>query len=55
MAERLESDLAQQKGVHEHLDYLRKREALSFVGIIGASARKNATQLSAWRRMSYAS
>lgn len=28
MANRLESDLAQQKGVHEHLDYLRKREAL---------------------------
>lgn len=28
MADRLGSDLAQQKGVHEHLDYLRKREAL---------------------------
>ncbi|HVB73874.1 MAG TPA: hypothetical protein VNE38_09985 [Ktedonobacteraceae bacterium] len=26
MADRLESGLAQQKGVHEHLDYLRKRE-----------------------------
>jgi endogenous inhibitor of DNA gyrase (YacG/DUF329 family) len=28
MAERLESDLAQQKGVEAHLDYLRKREVL---------------------------
>lgn len=28
MADRMPSDLAQQKGVHEHLDYLRKREAL---------------------------
>jgi hypothetical protein len=28
MADRLESNLAEQKGVHEHLDYLRKREAL---------------------------
>jgi hypothetical protein len=28
MADRLGSDLAQQKGVQEHLDYLRKREAL---------------------------
>ncbi len=28
MAARLESGLAQQKGVYEHLDYLRKREAL---------------------------
>ena len=28
MADRLGSDLAQQKGVGEHLDYLRKREAL---------------------------
>lgn len=28
MADRLESNLAQQKGVYEHLDYLRKREAL---------------------------
>ena len=28
MADRLESDLAQLKGVQEHLDYLRKREAL---------------------------
>ncbi len=28
MADRLESDLAQHKGVQEHLEYLRKREAL---------------------------
>lgn len=28
MADRLESDLAQQKGIYDHLDYLRKREAL---------------------------
>jgi hypothetical protein len=28
LADHLESDLAQQKGVYEHLDYLRKREAL---------------------------
>jgi hypothetical protein len=28
MADRLGNDLAQQKGVHEHLDYLQKREAL---------------------------
>jgi hypothetical protein len=28
MADRLGSDLAQHNGVHEHLDYLRKREAL---------------------------
>jgi hypothetical protein len=28
MADRLESDLTQQKGVQEHLEYLRKREAL---------------------------
>jgi hypothetical protein len=28
MADRLESDLAQQKGVQEHLEYLRKREML---------------------------
>lgn len=28
MADRLGSHLTQQKGVHEHLDYLRKREAL---------------------------
>ncbi len=28
MADRLERDLAQHKGVQEHLDYLRKREAL---------------------------
>lgn len=28
MADRLLSDLAQQKGIQEHLDYLRKREAL---------------------------
>ncbi len=28
MADRLGSDLAQQKGLQEHLDYLRKREAL---------------------------
>jgi hypothetical protein len=28
LADRLEKDLAQQKGVQEHLDYLRKREAL---------------------------
>ena len=31
------------------------RKCLSFVGIIGLSARKNATRLRAWRRMSYAS
>ncbi len=29
MADRLGSDLAQQKGVHEHLDYLRKRGSRS--------------------------
>jgi len=28
MAHRLGSDLAQHKGVYEHLDYLKKREAL---------------------------
>jgi len=28
LADRLGSDLAQQKGTQEHLDYLRKREAL---------------------------
>jgi hypothetical protein len=28
MTDRMPKDLAQQKGVHEHLDYLRKREAL---------------------------
>jgi hypothetical protein len=28
MADRLESDLAQRKGIQEHLDYLRKRETL---------------------------
>jgi hypothetical protein len=28
MADRMESHLAEQKGVHEHLDYLRKRETL---------------------------
>jgi hypothetical protein len=28
MAERLSPELAQQKGIQEHVDYLRKREAL---------------------------
>ena len=28
MADQLESELTQRKGIQEHLDYLRKREAL---------------------------